>query len=115
MKYINVCKGISFNLKKKNEILPFATSQRKTNTAWYDLHVECGKQEKQTQQNRTRLVNTENKLVIVRGEVGRGMSDIGEGDSDVQASSYEISPGDVMNSIGNRVNNIVITLYDDRW
>ena len=67
-------------LKKNNEILPFATSQRKTNTAWYDLHVECEKQGKQTWQNRDRLIDTEDKLVIVRGEEGRGMSDVGEGD-----------------------------------
>ena len=38
-----MCNGISFNLKKKNEILPFATGQRKTNPAWYDLHVEWEK------------------------------------------------------------------------
>ena len=46
----------------------------------YMWNVECGKQNKQTQQNRNRLIDTENKLVIVRGEEGWGMSDIGEGD-----------------------------------
>ena len=43
------------------------------------------------------------------------MGETGEGDQEVQTSSYKISHWDVMYSIGNIVNNIVITLYGDGW
>ena len=38
-----------------------------------------------------------------------------EGEGEVQTSSYKVSQGDVMYSIGNIVNNIVITSYGNRW
>ena len=53
--------------------------------------------------------------MVSRGEVGGGRSEIGEGDYEGQTSSYKISHGNVMYIIGNTVNNIVRTLYGDRW
>ena len=66
---------------KKNEILPFATaemdlkgimlseiSQRKTNAIWFHLYVESKKQNKQTVTN----LDTKNKLMVTRWEVGEG-------------------------------------------
>ena len=47
---------------------------------------------------------------------GWWISEIGEGYLEVQTSSYKINKSwDVTQSIGNIVNNIVITLYCDRW
>lgn len=42
-------------------------------------------------QNRNRLRKTENRLVIVTGEEGGGVSEVGEGDSEGQAFSYKIN------------------------
>ena len=52
----------------------------KTNTVPSHLHVESKKQNKQRQQNRNRLTDTENKLMVAREERGEVMSEIGEGD-----------------------------------
>lgn len=45
------------------------------------------------------------------------MSEIGGGDSEVQTTSYKkkISHGDVMQGMGNIVNNTAITVEGDRW
>ena len=68
---------------KKNGILPFETpcvglkgiilseiSQRKANTAYFHLYVECTKTNKQMSQ--IRLTYTENRLVGARGVSGEG-------------------------------------------
>ena len=44
-------------------------------------------------QNRNRLTDTENKLVVARGEDGSRLGEIGEGDLEVQIASYEINHG----------------------
>ena len=48
---------------------------------------------------------------------GVGAGEIGEGDKVIQTASYKktVSHEDVMYSIENIVNNIVITLNGDRW
>ena len=67
---------------KKNELMPFAAkwtdleiiilSQRKTNIIWYHLYVESKKLYKWTYlQNRNRPTDTENKLMVTKGESGR--------------------------------------------
>lgn len=43
------------------------------------------------------------------------MSEMGKGGQEIQTSSYTISPGDVIYSIGNIVSNTVLSLYGDRW
>ena len=61
-----------------NEILPFAetwmdlegimlseTSQRKTNTVWYHIHMESKKYNKLVDMKRSRLTDVENKLVLI--------------------------------------------------
>ena len=61
-----------------------AISQRKTNTVWFHSYVEFKKQSKWTKKKRdkseNKLLNVENKLVVVIEEVDGGMSEIGEGD-----------------------------------
>ena len=49
------------------------------------------KTNEQTKQNRNRLIGVKNKLVVARGEAGRGMGKIGEGDQEVKISSYKIN------------------------
>lgn len=72
-------------LSHKNEILPFVTTwidlesfmlskwvrQRKMNTMWSRLFVESKNQNKQTKQNKNRLIDTENKWV----EAGKDSGD----------------------------------------
>ena len=73
---------------KNNEIMPLATTlmqleiiilcevrKRKTNTIWYHLYVESKIWHKWTcLQNRNRLTDIENRLVVAEGEgEGRGM------------------------------------------
>ena len=41
--------------------------------------------------------------------MGGKMEDMGDGDEEVQTSGYKISHGDEKDSMGNTVNNIVIT------
>ena len=38
------------------------------------------KTNEQTKQKRNRLIDTDNKLVVVRGQAGRGLGEKGEGD-----------------------------------
>ena len=44
-----------------------------------------------TEQNRNRLIDTENKWVIARGEASGWMGKIGEGNQEVQTCNYRIS------------------------
>ena len=47
---------------------------------------------------------------------GRDVGKIGEGDTEVQTSSCKVNkPCDVTYSMRNMVNDIVMTLYGDRW
>lgn len=41
--------------------------------------------------NKAKLINTENRLKVVRGEVGKRVGKMGEGDQQVQTYSYEIN------------------------
>ena len=62
-------------------------------------------------QNRNKLINTENILMVVSWEEGWGNGWKKGRDSDVQIDSYKNGYGDVMNSTGDVVNNIIITMY----
>ena len=62
---------------KSDRKIPYEISQ--TNTIWFHLCVESKKQVNK-KKNRKRLINTENKLVVARGEVGEGLGKIGEED-----------------------------------
>ena len=55
------------------------------------------------------------KLLVYQRGLGLGEDKMREVNYEVQTSSYKISHGDEMHSKGNIVNNIVITLYGDRW
>ena len=81
---------LEYYLAIKNENLPFVTAwmklegimlserrQRKTNTIWYHIYVEY-KNENKT----NRLIDTENKPVIARGEGTRGIYGAGKWDWD---------------------------------
>ena len=114
---------------RKNEILPFAitwmdlegimlneVSQTRTIMVWVHLYVKPKKQNKWTnkKQNRNKTIDTRNKLVVPGG-VGEGMGEIGEGIKRHRLPVIrQMSHRAVMHSIGNLVNNIVITLYGDR-
>ena len=56
-------------------------NQRKTNTIWFYSNVEL-KKRKRKQRNKVKeqTLNYRDKLMVARGEVGRGMREIGEGD-----------------------------------
>ena len=71
------------------------------------------KTNEQTIQNRNRLIDTENNLVVTRGEgVGRGMGKI-QKEIKIQKYSYKINKTPGCNL--QLVKNIVTTLYGDRW
>ena len=53
--------------------------------------------------------------MVARGNRGGRMDEISEGDYEVQSSIYKRRHRDVINNIGNIVNNIIKTLYGDRW
>lgn len=59
--------------------------------------------------NNTKLTDTEIRLVVARGQ-GLGVGKIGEEDQEVKASSYKISPGDIMHSMVTVENSIVLQI-----
>ena len=67
-----------------------------------------------TWQNRNRFIDTENKLVVSRGEGSGGWVKLLE-----RIKKYKLPVikchKDVMHSIGNIVNNIFTILYGDSW
>ena len=68
---------------------------------------------KQSEQNRRKLIDTENKLVLDRREGKGGWAKSIKG---IKKSSYKINKSqDVVYNTGNIINNTVITLYGDRW
>ena len=70
---------------------------------------QCTNKTEQKQTHRYR----EQTASCQRREV-KGIDGKGEGDEEVQTCKYKISHGDVIYSIGNRV-NIIITMYVGRW
>ena len=48
------------------------------------------KTSKQTQQNRNRVIDTEYKQVVAKGEGGQGMNEISEDDENAQTASFKI-------------------------
>ena len=63
---------------KKNKIMPFAATQRKTNTIWHHLYVEFKIWHKWTcLQNRNRLTDIEKGLVVAKGEGERKRKALG--------------------------------------
>ena len=65
-------------------------SQTKTNTAYVFTYMWNLKNKRNKQTKNPRLFNTENKPVVPRGEVGRGIDEIHKGDYQVQTSNYKI-------------------------
>ena len=65
---------------------------------------------KQTR-NRDRLINTENKLMVARGEGGGKLSKMGEREREIQTSSYvRINHKNKSHSIRNTLNGILIVI-----
>ena len=59
------------NMDGSESVMLSEISQRKTNNVWFYLHLESEKQNKRTNlKNRNRLIDTENKLVVARGDGG---------------------------------------------
>ena len=53
--------------------------------------------------------------MVASGEEDKGMGKKGDGGEEVPTASYKLNKlQDIMYTTGNRVNNIVITLYGDR-
>ena len=90
---------------KKNEIMPFAATwmdleiiilsdvvrQRKTNIIWYHLYVESTKWYKWTYlQNRNRLTNFKNKLMVSQRGKMVGRDKLGVWNSHIHTTIYEI-------------------------
>ena len=65
-------------------------------------------------QNRNRLIDTENILMVARWSGGWRMGKKGEGIKKYKLVVTEYHE-DVKSSLGNIVNNIVITMYGVRW
>ena len=67
------------------------------------------------EENRNRLIDAENILTVARWELsGWDGCEKGKG---IKSTNWLLrnSPGDVKYSMGNVVNNIVITMYGVRW
>ena len=77
---------------------------------WFHLYVESNEQNKWKNKIET-VIDTENKLTIVKGERGWGA---GEGIKKYRLTVTKQSR-DVKYSIGNRVKSIVTTMYGARW
>lgn len=58
---------------------------------------------------RPQVIGTEKRLMVASG----GMCKMGEGTQKVQTSNYKISHRDIIYSIGNIANNIIITVVTD--
>ena len=54
-----------------------------------ELNNTIKQKAEQTKHNKIRLIGTENRLMIVRGQGGWGMGAIGEGNQKVQTSRYK--------------------------
>ena len=72
----------------------------------YDItYMGNPKTKQMNKQNRNRLIDTENKLVVAMG-AGRRTDEIGEGNSEVQTSSYKKNKSQGCNTyIGNIATN----------
>ena len=53
------------------------SDKERPNTVWFHLYVESKKQT--NEQTKHKLIDTENRLVVTRGERGWGVGEIGEG------------------------------------
>ena len=71
---------------------------------WFSIYGESKKNKKQKKQknktkqkaknkwaNKNRLLNTENQLVVARGEVSRGEDEVDERELEVQTSSFKVN------------------------
>ena len=47
--------------------------------------------------NKIKIIDEENRIVVVKGQEGKGMSEMSEGGQEVKISSYEISKSWVYN------------------
>ena len=65
------------------------------------------KTNEQTKFNRSKLIDTEDKLVVVRGEDIEGTGQKGEEDYEMQTSRSKISPRDVMYVVENIIDTIM--------
>ena len=66
--------------------------ERKTNAVPSHLYVELKKQtKKQTRKKPSNLIDTENRLVVVRGRGQKGRHEMDEGDQKVQTFSNKIN------------------------
>ena len=64
-------------------------------------------------QNKNRLIDTVNRLMVPEG---RGLGRLGaKGEGIERYRQLQNSHGDVKYSIGNIINNVVITMYDAQW
>ena len=57
---------------------------------------------------KTKLTDTENRLVVVRGEELGGVAEMDEGSQRVQTSSYKLSNRDIVYNTTTIVNNIIL-------
>ena len=70
----------------------------------------------QTQENRNKFIDTENKQVTVRGrEAGAGENYVREIEMYKVSVAKWMSHRYEMHSVGNTVNNYGLYLYGDRW
>ena len=65
-------------------------------------------------QNSTRLIHTENKLMVVRGKASWGVDEKVKRLRSTDQLLQNIH-GDTKYSIGNIVNNVIITMYGATW
>ena len=56
------------------------------------LYVEC--ENKTNKENKTKLIDSENRLVVARGELGWGVDKMDGRGQEMQTSSYKISKWD---------------------